>query len=522
MMRTMPGIDAATDRRQPLAQWRFPVLLALVLAFMVARINPLYYGDVVEYMVNTVAIADHGTPDIRTGDVARMRTLLPGLFVEPYDQLERGLRNPAEPLLTGFVRGREGDVFAIHFFGYPLLAAAPFKLFESLGILPFKAFVAVHAAALFVLGLALRRFFRSELKAWAGLLLFMLCGGVLYLRWINPEFVTASLLLAGLLFFTSGAPVAGSVLAGIAAQQNPTIMFFFGFAPLFKLALDYDRGRSVGANLRALFSRRTLAGLAAGIAVFALPPLFNLWQFGVPNIIAKLFSDASLVSGTRLLSFYFDLNQGMIVGIPGLALALLLLLWLWRRDPGQDRRAGVALAALLFTLALALPTMAVLNWNSGAAGVMRYAFWASMAFLFALLAMLRGLARWPRVLVGGMAALQLAAMAHADSYSYIDFSPAARLVLARAPHLYHPEPEIFGERATRQDNNTIRKDQVYTLANGEATVKTLVNDANPQRDAQLCGAGKALAPGLPQVPSTDGWRYIDGPLRCVAAPRPAF
>ncbi|WP_288378429.1 hypothetical protein, partial [uncultured Massilia sp.] len=88
-----------------------------------------------------VAIADHGTPDIRTQDVARMRTLLPGLFVEPYNQLEQGLRDAAAPLLTGFVRGRDGDVFAIHFFGYPLLAAAPFKLFEALGLPPFKAFV---------------------------------------------------------------------------------------------------------------------------------------------------------------------------------------------------------------------------------------------------------------------------------------------------------------------------------------------------------------------------------------------
>lgn len=490
--------------QRPRHAWRFPVLLALVLAALAARVDPLYYGDVVEYMVNTVAIADHGTPDIRTQDVARMRTLLPGLFVEPYNQLEQGLRDAAAPLLTGFVRGRDGDVFAIHFFGYPLLAAAPFKLFEALGLPPFKAFVALHAAALFVLGLALRRFLRSDLRAWIGVALFMLSGGVLYLRWINPEFVSASLLLAGLLFFGSGAPMVGSVLAGIAAQQNPTIFLFFGFAPLFKLALDYDRALGFNANLRALLTRRTLAGLAAGIAVFAMPPLFNLWQFGVPNIIAKLFSDASLIGLTRLVSFYFDLNQGMIIGIPGVALALL---WLGRRAP------GLPLVALLFTLALALPTMAVLNWNSGAAGVMRYAFWASMAFVFALLALLRDLARWPRVLLGAVAAIQLAAMLHGGSYSYIDFSPAARLVLAHAPRFYHPEPEIFGERATRQDNNTISPGQVYTYRQGDAIIKTLVNDANPN----ACGAGTALAPDLPQVTSMHGWRYIDGPLRCVPA-----
>jgi len=498
-----------------LRRWRFPILLALVLAVLTALLKPMYNGDVVEYTLNTVAIADHGTPDIRLEDIARVRALLPGMFVEPFDLLEQGMRKGEEKLYAAFVRGREGKVFAVHFFGYSLLAAAPFKVFEALGIPPFKAFQVVNAAAVFLLGLALRRFFGSEARAWTGLLLFMLCGGALYLRWTSPECVSAALLLGGLLFFTSGAPIAGSLLAGLAAQQNPTILFFFGFAPLFTLWLDYDRSRTLFGNLRALLTRSTIAGLAAGVAVFALPPLFNLWQFGVPNIIARLFSDPSLIGATRLVSFYFDLNQGMIVGMPGLALALLLSLWLFRREPGQGKRAGVLLLALLFTLALAVPALAVLNWNSGAAGVMRYAFWAGMAFLFVLLALLRGLARWPRALVAGVVVVQAGAMAHAASYGYVEFSPAARILLARAPQLYHPEPEIFAERAGNHDDY-IRPELIYTLRRDGATVKTLVNAANPHLDEQLCGRGATLAPDLPQVASTRGWRYIDGELRCVA------
>ncbi|MFC0253439.1 hypothetical protein [Massilia consociata] len=497
----------------PSSSWRFPVLLALVLAALVALFKPMYNGDVVEYTVNTVGIADHGTPDIRLEDIARVRALLPGMLTEPFDLLEQGMRNNDEKLYAAFVRGRDGDVFAVHFFGYSLLAAAPFKLFEALGIPPFKAFQVVNAAAVFVLGLALRRFFRSEARAWIGLALFMLCGGALYLRWTSPECVSAAALLGGLLFFTSGAPVAGSLLAGLATQQNPTILFFFGFAPLFKLWLDYDRQQDLLANLRALLAPRTVLGLAAGMALFALPPLFNLWQFGVPNIIAKLFSDPTLISTTRLVSFYFDLNQGMVIGIPGLLLVLLLSLW-WCR--GQRGHLGVLAIAVLFTLALAVPAMAVLNWNSGAAGVMRYAFWASMPLLFALFVLLRRLAQWPRALVGGMLALQASAMAHAASYGYVEFSPAARLLLARAPQLYHPEPEIFAERAGRHDDY-IRPDQVYTLRGADGVpMKTLVNAANAHLDEQLCGRGGALAPDLPSVATTRGWRYIDGPLRCVA------
>ena len=493
-----------------LERWRFPLLVALALCGLLAMYPVHYGGDVVEYTVATVAIADHGSPAIRLDDIARVRPLLPGMYAGPFDLLERGMREGSQQLYAAFVRGRDGDVFPVHYFGYSLLAAGPFKLFEALGIPPFKAFQAVNLAAVFVLALALRRFFGSESKAWLGLGLFMLCGGALYLHWSSPECVSAALLLAGLLYYMAGAPLAGAVLAGLAGQQNPTIVFFFVFAPLFKLWLDYDRAQSLMNNVRTQLTRRNILGLAAGMAVFALPPLFNLWQFGVPNIIAKLFSDPGLVGATRLLSFYFDLNQGMIVGVPGLLLVLLLLL------PRMDGRArGVLALSALFTLALALPALAVLNWNSGAAGPMRYAFWAAMPLVFALLVLLRRLPRWPQLAVVGVAATQAATLVHAADYDYVHFSPTAELLLERAPQLYHPEPEIFAERAGHHDNY-IQPDQVYMLQRDGVAVKTLVHASNAHLDAQLCGRGASLAPDMPTVASTRGWRYIDGPLRCVA------
>ena len=490
--------------------WRFPLVLGALLCALLALHPPYYGGDVVEYALDTIALADHGTPDIRLPDIERARQLLPPLG-EPLDLLERGMRAGDEKLYAAFVRGRDGAVYSVHFFGYSLLAVVPFKVFEALGIAPFKAFQVVNLAALFVLGLALRRFFGCAPKAFAGLALFMLCGGTLYWSWTSPECVTAAALLAGLLFFCSGAPVAGAVLAGLAGQQNPTILFFFGFAPLLLLCLDYRREPGLAANLRAVLTRRHMMGLAAGMAVFALPPLFNLYQYGVPNIIAKLFSDPSLVGLNRLASFYFDLNQGMIIAIPGLLATLLL--WGWRGDGA--RQARVLAVCCLFTLAVAVPALAVLNWNSGATGVMRYAFWAAMPLLFALLVRLRDLPRWPGAVVAGLALVQVAAMTHALSYHYVTFSPVARQLLAHAPQLVHPEPEIFAERSGNHDNY-IQPDKVYVYRVDGKPVKTLYNVANPAADTLLCGDGAALAPDNDVTASTRGWRYIDGPVRCLA------
>jgi hypothetical protein len=502
------------------AAWRFPLFLVVLLSLLLFRHPPHLGGDVVEYTLDTVALAAHGTPDIRLSDIEHAKELAPQLG-GVYDTLAADMRANKEKVYPAFVRGREGKVYSIHFFGYPALAALPFKVLDTLQRAPLRAFQIVNLAFIFILGLAFRRFFGCDNKAIAGVLLFLLCGGALYWDWTSPECVGAASLLAGLLLFSTGAPVAGALLAGLAAQQNPTILFFFGFAPLLLALQRYREGAAPADAARSVLSKRNLLGLALGATLFALPPLFNLYQFGVPNIIAKLFSDSRLIGLVRLESFYFDLNQGMILAIPAVLAALLL--WGWGRGRAARGQALLLGSCALFTLALALPALAVLNWNSGAAGVMRYAFWAATPFLFALLLRLREHARWPGTVIALVAVAQAASMVHASKYDYVQFSPLARTLLERAPGLYHPEPEIFAERMAGNDDY-IQPDKVYVYKVGGRPVKTLVNAANPGADALLCGSGGALAPDNHTTDSARGWRYIDGPVRCLegSLPRQGF
>ncbi|GAB3460247.1 hypothetical protein GCM10027321_19480 [Massilia terrae] len=477
-----------------LAGWRFPLALALLLAALIAWKPVSLSGDRLEYTLDTLAIATHGTPDITLDDIARARQLAPSL-AGGYELLETDMLANRPKVFPAFIRGANGKVYPIHFFGYPMMAALPFAMLQRAGLPPFKAFQVVNLAFVFVLGLALRHFFGSGARALAGVTLFMLCGGWLYWTWSSPECVGAAALLSGLLLFCSGAPVAGALLAGLAAQQNPTIVFFFVFAPLMAVA--------AGSRL----TRRHFLGLAAGIAVAAIPPLFNLVQFGALNPIAQLFSDSRLIGIVRLQSFYFDLNQGMILGIPAVLAALLFSL-------RQRAAAAVAALCLLFTLALALPALAVLNWNSAAAGIMRYAFWAAMPVLFAFLLLLRQLGRWPLPMAAAVVLVQAGAMAHASSYEYIEFSPLARWVLDHAAASYHPEPEIFAERAGHNDNY-IEPEQVYMLRDAAGRpLKALLNTGNPNAGQQLCGPGMNLA-GSTIVPSERGWAYVEAPLPCV-------
>jgi hypothetical protein len=288
---------------------------------------------------------------------------------------------------------------------------------------------------------------------------------------------------------------------------------FFGFAPLLHLLLDYDARRSLRANLMHVLQRRYLLGIAAGVAVFSLPMLFNLYQFGVPNIIAKLYSDPTLIGRARLFSFYFDLSQGMIIAIPGLVIALALWAWRTRRD------VLVLAIACLFTLALAVPALAVLNWNSGAAGVMRYAFWAAMPLLFVFLLRLSRLAVWPAWMLLSLVLVQSVAMLSARSYDYIVFSPLAEWVMRHAPRMYHPEPEIFAERLGHHDNY-IWPNQIYVHSRAGVPVQTLFHGTEPGVEQRLCGIDGHLSPDNDFTYPARHWRYIDGPVRCVSQGMP--
>ncbi|HZV64623.1 MAG TPA: hypothetical protein VFG03_06920 [Telluria sp.] len=494
---------------------RFAAVLALLLALYAAAVRGDQNGDFIEYAMMTVALASHASPDIRLADIEAAKPLLPN-FAGPLAELEQGMRENRDVPKSGFYRGRQRAVYAIHFFAYPALAALPFRLLQALGGPPFKCFQLVNLALVFVLGLAMYRLFGSGRKAMLGVAFFLLCGGGLYLDWSSPECLSAAALLAALILYVRAAPVAGGVLAGLASLQNPPIVLFCAFAPLLRCCVEWKREAGLGAAMKAALEPRYLLGIGAAAGLFAFPVLFNLWHFGVPNIIATVSTSVELVSLNRLHSFFFDLNQGMIVGVPGLLAALGL--WGWQRQPGSSRLHALALggAAAAFAIALALPALAAQNWNSLAVGMMRYAFWGAMPFLFVFLWRLHLSARWPAAVVAGVLAVQAGCALYALQYHTLEFSPLARYTLAHAPGWYNPDAEIFHERLEHRERY-FEPERIYAYAVDGVTVKTLYNLRNPEAEARLCGPGRALAPDNAVVDGDQQWRYINGAVKCRTA-----
>lgn len=490
--------------RTPLSFGAFALLLAILLALPMRKSAGLS-GDVDEYVLMTIAVASHGSPDIQAGDIATAKRVMPYYFGPRLQELEAGIAARRIDPVPGFYTGGDQGIYAIHFFGYSGLAALPYKLLDAVGANPLKCYQVINLLAIFGLGLTMFRFFGSAGRAFAGTALFMLAGGVLYWNWSSPEVLSATALLAAFLWFSMGAPIIGGLLAGLAAMQNPTIVFALAFLPL----LTVWQQRSVAP----LFKPRMIAGLALGALLFAWAPLFNLAKFDTPSIIAKGTTSAASVSAERLFSLFFDLNQGMLLAIP--AIAVMLLCWGWRRESWRRELLLLALCGAA-TLAFCLPALSVANWNSGAAGVMRYAFWAAMPLLFVLLHRLRALQAWPRTGMITLLLVQTIAMAACFRYSHVEFSPLARWVMNHYPAAYNPEPELFVERGAHAE---VRMDAMLAYQwkdkRGNA-VKTLyfTGPGAPVPGESLCGPGKSLQGGSMPVRAAPNWAYLNGAVEC--------
>lgn len=491
---------------------RIALFIALLCLAALLTNRPSKSGDFQEYALMTIALASHGTPDIRLSDVELAQRLSPEPgFVAVHDQLRAGMQAGAVHPFPGFVRAEDGRYYAIHFFAYPALAAIPFKLIDSAGGKPFKAFQMVNLAALAILVVALYRFTGAPGRAAFGTVFFLLSGGALYLNWASPEFFSACALLAGLLFVLLGRPYLAALLTGIAAMQNPPLVLFSVFAPLIRLChIQAQEGLAFGAALRRVLTRHAILAAILQAALAAVPVAFSLAKFGTPSLIAVLSTDPALVTPQRLLSFFFDLNQGAIVGLP-VAMALVLV-----QLAGRDRLRLLpqALAAVAFSVAMAIPALSTVNWNSGASGMMRYAAWGAMPLFYLALVHLQRLPRWPLALAAGILLAQAGMLGFARSYSYLEFSPAARLMLSSFPALYEPDPEIFVERTLGRDG-AVHGDVVAAYPAPANPVKILFRADSGAAHAALCGAGGRVDLHGQPSGAPGAWTYLDGAPRCA-------
>ena len=483
----------------------------VLLVILALTLVPTRTGDGFYYFAMLDGLANDGSPAMTD----RVRDIVVGRF-------------GFDPQTGMVIRGRNGNLYAWHFFAYPFLCVPAYKLLQALNLDVLQAFQLTNAL---LIGLALTYVLViSRLAApsrWFIAAGFLLSTATIYFQWTHPEVFTAALVLMASVGLVTRQYVFAALLAAVGSLQNPSaallIMPIFG-AQMWELRVEQRLGWLTRDMLWPLGA--TLLVSMVGLASYG----WSYYQFGVLNPIASKGSiDYSSVNLGRLNSFVFDLNQGLIVGLP-------LLLWavpavlafraisVFSRTHPIARREDFLLAGFLL---MAIPTLGQTNWNAGHSVFLRYAAWAGMAPMVWVAVTLGGIgSAWRTVCIIPAVALQLGMALYIGGLSvsrfpyYAGFMPWVEPIWNHIPHFYNPDPEIFFERLVGRES-AIKTPAVLKGRDGQMirvlTQKRLLKEVAEE----VCGSGSDFVQfddrpsSQPKMIETEGgYSYVVGRFDC--------
>jgi hypothetical protein len=442
-------------------------LLALLLIALYAvslsifsRNTPHFpFGDGPEYIIMTESFYQHCSPEVRRSDVEsyvayldshNLEVFSTDIFLLPLSQPKDGPFN-----FPAYFPAHDGSRFAYHFWMYSLInvpARAVLGYFDAdIRI----TFLATNLFLLF-LGIAVIVFLK-ELNPGHKVVLslfLILSPSLWYIDWAHTEVYAGVLTFLGVLLFHVRKKYASLLCFSLASMHFPPLFIPALFVFIYILYRD-------GFKFKVLFK------LFLSSFWIIVPPLFYLYHFSVPNLIA----DTTLLSKdevnlTRLFSFFFDLNQGMIIGIP---LVLLLMIGFLFRDLIK-RKFYLEYIFLICILLMSLFFMQMTNWNHGNAVVNRYVVWtASIVFAVFYIRIKEFKQLWFYVLSGLVIVSQGVVIFSQQEFIKIEwhansFNKLSKAVMNHYPSLYNPDPHVFKERAGLYALSATDSVYVYTNA----------------------------------------------------------
>ena len=396
-----------------------------------------------------------------------------------------------------------GQMYGCHFWIYPLFCVPFYWLLQLCGRDGMAAFQVVNglllSAALYAV------LFKCQIPFRHRLVLAGLCVATptfRFLFWVGPEVWSWSWTMLSVVMVLNRRFVAASVMAALAAMQNPPLMFWAFWI--------------VAATLSQKDKRTTTLAACGAMLCFA-PNLFSLLLFRTPNLIALVGgADVGLISRARTASFFFDLNQGMIVYLPFLVLLALGKTWQMLRE-----REWPAVAAAFCVLAMIMSCQVAPNWNSATIGVMRYAIW--MQPVLAWMVLQKFTVSGKRLWWYGFAIAMQLLITVFDTSQYRFHNTLARVVLSHAPQWYNPDPEIFVDRTLHVDTNAsdYRKWLPAAFVNDQGFVtKVLITKQTLPKLSDKFNVDARYLKTITQIPKDETESFYLHPPHNAISPRP--
>lgn len=466
----MPGDQGspATGRRgrwwlRAVAVAAFVVGAVVLLRHEAGQVPDRVNGDAWEYWYQAESFHRHGSADLWAEDVAAVngeahRLGLGAAPVEPY----------------AYATAPDGRMYGVHFWSYALSAIPAKEYLRRTGGCELTS-LALTNAAWFALAVGFALFGSSApIGQRLALVVLATVGPVVwYVAWPGAEVFSWALALIAVVAYRDRRYGLAGLAVGLAATQNPPLVFLGGAAVL---AAAWER------------HWRSAAVAAGGTALVFVPFAFFQYHFGLPNLIAagEEYVGVGNLSLVRTWGLFTDFNHGLLPFAPVLVVGSVA--GAVRLAVTRDVRGLILLAGGVGVVA---GVQVAHNWNSGCDGLQRYLVW--MIPIAAGVAV-EGLAGLRRLRMGltAVAVVSHAALLYAyqrtDAFKegYLNHTPLAAWVLTHSPRAYWVEPEVFIERTLQRDGWPFYPAEFpvgYAAPDGTVT-KLLLNSQSVERVGQ--------------------------------------
>ncbi len=394
-------------------------------------------GDGFEYGLMVESFYNHFSPEARLCDLESFEKNHPGHYTEWIAHMKSSFLENQQHMSSyaGYYTDLKGNKYSYHFWFYSLLNLPSKALVAMLGIKHALLFGITNAIIAFLglLYLYKNKHFDIQTNILLGVL-YIFSPAIFYLKWPHPDFMIATLTYFSFILYYEKRYYWSIFLAALASMHTPPLILLAAFVSIDTLKVK-------GLNLRNIFTIFLCSCCAL------LPPLFYFINFGQPNLIVSAgFLDPSFLNLNRLFSFYFDLNQGVIVGILPF-LPIFIVLAIVKLIDFKNLKYDITIIVVL--LGMNMLSMTMSNWNHGQAVINRYAVWMSMLIVVFVVI---NMDYKKNVLLIIMATLLqvINISVHEGFYAvpikYLEHKSFPKWILSNYPSFYNPEPDIFGER----------------------------------------------------------------------------
>lgn len=461
------------------------VICSIYLSFNViykSKVNIV--GDGLEYVLMTEALYNHATPNVIPSDIQKYESEVSKYFIsdlQPKKINYSGIlnylndvenRNPLERV-DGFALSKNRKLYSIHFFTYSL-AVLPIKFIaKPFNIHPVR--VMYIANVIFMLLVIYLILYNSPLKEWENIViafLFFYSTVQFYLIWTHPEVFVACLIFLGVFYYFIKKRYLGIFLCSIAVTQyQPMGIFVLGMV-VFSLFEDKFRIKSF---------------IKLGLVSFwvIIPPLFYYINYGHFNLIKEFgFLDTKFITPTRVIGFFTDANQGLILNFPLILVSYIALIILSYYKKVKNKKLSITVfdfipLILIVTVAI-VSTMG--NWSHGQAVTNRYVAYIGTFLLihFIILFTQFNYLKWVKVLLVLIVISQIYTInfyggIFSDNWDGDKHKPTATYLLDNYPELYNPDPHIFYQRTIPYQSENFYYQGVTYLDNDNNFKKAIVN-----------------------------------------------